>query len=375
MGNNEFRNWIARFISLASRNGIAESVLEDFKDRVRFNEVVLQMAKCQQEHVLPVWAYVDKAVSAKRMSEGVQALRTQRGVLTEIESRYQVEPEVLVALWGIETAYGTKRGAFPVIDSLATLASSGHRTGLFERELLAALQIVQSDCACMDDLTGSWAGAMGHAQFMPSSYLTFGIDFRGRGAADIWGDDPADALASAAHFLRGHGWEQGLRWSFEVTLPADFDYRLTGQHRDRPIDEWLQAGVQPLDQVRFPDDCRAAVVLPAGALGPALLATGNFAVLRKYNRSLSYVLAVGHLSDRIVGRSGFRSAWPRSEIPLSRKEVLELQERLVGLGYDTGGVDGLAGPATTDSIQLYQSSVGLVPDGFPSRTVLDRLRG
>ena len=375
MEAGEYGDWIARFTSFASRNGVAATALKEFKSRVRFNAEVWRKAENQKEHVLPVWEYLDMAVSSKRISDGMQALKTQRRVLADIETRFQVEAEVLTAIWGIETAYGTTKGNFPVIDSLATLACNGHRKNLFEQELLAALQIVQSGFARMDELDGSWAGAMGHTQFMPSSYLAFGIGFHGRGAPDIWGDDPTDALASTANFLCGHGWEHGLRWAVEISLPPDFDYRQSGLHQDRPVDEWLQVGVEPLDQIRFPDHCSASLILPAGAQGPAFLATGNFNVIRKYNRSLSYALAVGHLSDRIRGGPSLQSAWPRNENSLSREEVAELQKRLVELGHDTGGVDGLAGPATTASIQRYQASVGLVPDGFPSRSVLDLLRG
>ena len=375
MAEGSFRNWIVCFVSHARQVGIEESVLEEFERRVRFNAEVWKMASSQAEHVLPIWEYLDVAVSAKRVSDGSLVMQSHGELLADIEARFRVEADVLAAIWGIETAYGTKKGSFPVIDALSTLACIGHRRELFDKELIAALQIVQSGCSRIDDLIGSWAGAMGHMQFMPSSYLAFAVDFHDRGTANIWCDDPTDSFASAANFLHGHGWEPGLRWAVRVSLPSDFDYLQCGLHQDRLAEEWIRSGVEPLDQVCFPNRCRASIVLPVGAQGPAFLATGNFHVIREYNRSLSYVFAVGHLSDRIGGRSGFRTRWPQIETPLSREEIAELQELLVALGHDTGGVDGIAGPATTFSIQHYQSSVNLVPDGFPHRRVLERLRG
>jgi membrane-bound lytic murein transglycosylase B len=223
-------------------------------------------------------------------------------------------------------------------------------------------------------MTGSWAGAMGHTQFMPTSYLAYAVDFTGDGRRDIWSDDPTDALASTAAYLARHGWTTGQPWAVEVTLPRGFDYRLAGKATKRSSADWQALGVRAAGGGRIPQAGAASILLPAGARGPALMIFGNFGVIARYNNADSYVIAVGHLSDRLRGGGPFVAPWPRSDRALSADERRELQERLTRRGFDTQGVDGKIGPATADAIRAFQTAQGLTPDGFATMDLLNRLR-
>ncbi|MEM9975903.1 MAG: lytic murein transglycosylase, partial [Pseudomonadota bacterium] len=282
--------------------------------------------------------------------------------------------EVVVAVWGLESAYGTFRGDTPVIPALATLAFDGRRGRFFEEQLIAALQILQSGDISPRAMTGSWAGAMGHTQFIPTSYLAYAQDFRGDGQRDIWSDDPTDALASTAAYLARFGWTKGQPWGLEVRLPRGFDYAQSGDRVKRSVAQWMQAGVRDMDGGLIPDHGQASILLPAGAQGAAFMIFDNFGVIERYNAADAYVIGVGHLSDRIAGGPPIRSNWPEGDRSLRFSERQEMQRRLTRAGFDTSGVDGIIGPNTIAAIRAFQKSVGMTPDGYASYEILRRLR-
>jgi membrane-bound lytic murein transglycosylase B len=289
-------------------------------------------------------------------------------------ARYRVEAEVVAAIWGLESAYGARRGSTDIIAAMATLAHDGRRRDFFEAQLIAALQILQSGDVAPREMVGSWAGAMGHTQFMPTSYLEHAQDFDGDGRRDIWSDDPTDALASTAAYLRNFGWTYGQPWGVEVRLPDGFDYALTGERTRRGAGFWRRQGVTLADGSRVPDHGDASILLPGGSEGVALMIFDNFRVIERYNPADAYVIGVGHLSDRIIGGPAFRAGWPRGDRALSGDERRELQRRLTAAGFSTGGVDGIIGPNTQDAVRGFQRSVGVVPDGYASLSLLQRLR-
>ena len=258
--------------------------------------------------------------------------------------------------------------------ALATLAYDTRRGPFFEGQLLAALTIVQSGDTGATAMTGSWAGAMGHTQFIPTSYLAHAVDFTGDGRRDIWSDDPTDALASTAAYLANAGWQTGRPWGVEVTLPPGFDYGETGERVKKPVTDWQALGVRMADGGPLPDHGPASVLLPAGALGAAFLIFANFQVIEKYNTADAYVIAVGHLADRIAGGPPIRAAWPRQDRALKFDERVELQQRLAAAGFDPGAADGKIGPNTIAAVRAFQRSIGAVPDGYASLAMLQKLR-
>ncbi|CAN0122888.1 unnamed protein product, partial [Chrysoparadoxa australica] len=287
---------------------------------------------------------------------------------------YGVEKEILVAIWGLESAYGTFRGNIPVINSLATLAYDARRRDFFEAELLDALAILQAGDTQVAAMRGSWAGASGHTQFMPSSFQRHAVDWTGDGRRNIWGDDPRDALASTAAYLKHFGWTAGQPWGVEVRLPEGFDYLLADREVTKSAAEWAAFGVTGLDGRPVADHGPASVLLPGGAEGAAFLIFDNFAVLERYNTADAYVVGVGHLADRIGGGRAFQADWPRRLRALSFDERTELQERLTAAGFDTVKIDAKMGPLTVGAIRRFQQAEGIRPDGFPSLALLERLR-
>lgn len=373
--NQSFRTWIAGFRSRAKAAGIGMEVLDRALDDVEYLPSVIEKDRHQSEFIRTIWDYLDAAVSPDRIAEGQAALDVHRDLLERIEHAYGVEKEVVVAIWGMESAYGRLRGNVPTIAALATLAFDGRRGAFFETQLVAALRILQAGDVDARKMTGSWAGAMGHTQFMPTSFLDHAVDFNGDGRRDIWSDDPADALASAAAYLRHFGWRRGEPWGVEVRIPEGFDYGLTGAETTKTsAADWTALGIRDLDGDKVPDHGAASILLPAGVRGAAFMVFRNFHVIERYNAADAYVIGAGHLADRIAGRAQIRAGWPRGERGLLAAERQELQQRLTDAGFSTGGVDGRIGPNTIAAIRAFQRMVGLVPDGYASLEVLERLR-
>ncbi len=370
----EFRRWIAGFRQRALSRGISGDTFDRAFAGVQLQQRVVERDRNQAEFSRTLWDYLDSAVSDSRISNGRAALADHRDTLEQIERRYRVEAEVVAAVWGLESAYGARRGSTDIISAMATLAYDGRRRGFFEAQLIAALQILQSGDVPPRQMVGSWAGAMGHTQFMPTSYLEHAQDFNGDGRRDIWSDDPTDALASTAAYLRNFGWTYGQPWGVEVRLPQGFDYALTGERTRRGAGFWRRQGVTLADGGRVPDHGDASILLPGGSQGVALMIFDNFRVIERYNPADAYVIGVGHLSDRIAGGPAFRAGWPRGDRALSGEERRELQRRLSAAGFSTGAVDGIIGPNTQDAVRRYQRSVGVVPDGYASLRLLERLR-
>ena len=370
----EFAEWRAAFLGHARSQGLAGKILAGFESRATLLDETLSRQQAQAEFLLSTADYMAKVVSAQRVADGRDALAATQEALAEIELSRAVDRGILTAIWGIESSYGQQRGSFPVLDALASLAACGRRREMFEAELLAALRIIEAGAADAGNLVGSWAGAMGHVQFMPSSYLEHAVAFRGSGRPDIWSDDPRDALASAANYLAKHGWTDGLPWGFEVRLPTGFDLSLTGLAVEMPAEAWQDQGIRIPGRFSAAGMGETSIIIPAGATGPAVLVTRNFHVLRRYNNSLNYALAVGLLSELVLGRGGLAKPWPSGIRPLTPAQTVELQQLLSGHGHDTGGIDGIAGPSTVASLQAFQDSAGLVPDGLVDQAALDQLR-
>lgn len=373
-GNAGFDQWIAQFKRKARRDGIPQRVLDAAFAGIRYDTEVIRLDRNQSEFSKTIWEYLDSAVSSSRVSNGRAAYRANQTALQAIERRYGVPAHVVVAVWGLETSFGSYRGSSDVIESLATLAYDGRRGAFFEAQLMAALEILEDGDIGPRNMRGSWAGAMGHTQFMPTSYLDYAVDFTGDGRRNIWGQDPTDALASTANYLAKKGWVKGQPWGVEVRLPRGFDYALTGRDTQKTARQWARLGVVGMDGQAVSAKGRASILLPAGAQGIALMIFKNFEVIERYNPADAYVIGVGHLSDRIVGKPAFQGDWPRGDRALRASERRELQERLTRAGFDTQGVDGRIGPNTQAAIRAYQKRAGLLPDGYASLDLLSRLR-
>ena len=369
-----FEDWIRGFRARALRQGISADVFDRAFAGVQYDADVIRRDRNQSEFTKTIWEYLDSAASDARVNNGKAALRKHGALLGRIEAQYGVDKDVIVAIWGLESAYGTFRGSNPVIGSLATLAYDARRSDFFEAQLIEALKILQSGDVQLSNFKGSWAGAMGHTQFIPTSYQSLAVDFDGDGKRDIWSDDPADALASTANYLAKNGWVKGMPWGVEVRIPQGFDYTLANRDILRMPSEWAQIGIVDMDGNAVPDHGSASVLLPAGAKGAAFLIFKNFDVIETYNTADAYVIGVGHLSDRITGAGPIRSDWPREDRALTFDERIEMQRLLTAKGFDTKKIDGKVGPLTINAVRAFQKSIGEIPDGYASLNILNKLR-
>jgi lytic murein transglycosylase len=328
----------------------------------------------QPEFTKSFWDYLDILVTDERIDQGRALLTKYDKTFDAVEKAYGVDRYILAAIWGVETKYGAVAGERPVLRSTATLSCIGRRQKFFRNEFLDALEIVQRGDVAKDRLVGSWAGAFGPTQFMPSSFKRYAVDFDRDGHRDVVGSVP-DMLASTANNLKKDGWEAGETWGYEVVVPANFDFKFADRHRTLPISEWMRLGIARVKGKAFPRPSdKAYLLVPAGVQGPGFLMLHNFRVIMRYNPAEAYALAIGHLADRLRGGEPFVQDWPRYERVLSRSERLELQEHLLRHGYDVGEPDGQLGGKTRAAIREFQAQVGQVPDGFASAAVLERLR-
>lgn len=375
-----FDEWVRELLPIAKVNGIREDVFERAFKGVSPDPAVLKSANNQAEFVRAIWDYLDRAVSDTRIANGKIKHELLKADLVVMEEEWGVDRSILVAIWGLESAYGEILDNPDIVKSairsLATLAYQGGRREKFGRtQLIAVLQILQNGDTTLDNLTGSWAGAMGHTQFIPTTYLAHAVDYDGDGRRDVW-DSPQDALASAANYLAVSGWQRGKGWGVEVTLPPQFDYNFADGKTKKSIQNWLNIGIalinDNLSSSAKQDEAR--LFLPAGASGPAFLLFKNFDVIKRYNNADAYALAIGHLSDRIRGEAAIQAAWPRHLSPLNREQTIELQRLLSLKGFDTGGIDGLLGPKSRAAVRAYQRSTGKIPDGFVTTQFLEELQ-
>jgi membrane-bound lytic murein transglycosylase B len=367
-----FAAWREGFRARARAHGITGATFDRAFEGVSYNPSVIEKDRRQAEFTKQIWEYLDTAVSATRISNGREKAREWQAELAGIEARYGVDARVVLAIWGMESAYGGFTGDYNVIEALATLAYDGRRRGFAEEQLIAALKIVQSGDKDPARMLGSWAGAMGHTQFIPTSFLAYAVDFTGDGTRDIW--FPPDALASTANYLRESGWQKGRPWGVEVALPRGFDWSDVDPENRQSVATWRSRGVTLAGGGTLPDHGAAGLFAPAGGRGPVFAVFHNFRVIKRYNNANSYALAVGHLGDRIYGGPGFSTGWPRDDRALTRDEKVELQNLLARAGFPTGGADGKIGPKTLAAVRAFQRAAGLVPDGYVSLDLLRRLR-
>lgn len=368
-----FADWRRALRSEAIAAGIDAALFDRVFAGVTPDPAVLKADSSQPEFTRPVWEYLDGAVSSSRIGRGRVLLAQHSLVLQRIEQQYGVEAPILVAIWGLESNFGNNIGSHSVIRSLATLAYDGRRQGFWRVQLLAALQILQNGDITSERMIGSWAGAMGQTQFMPTTYNQHAVDFDGDGKRDLWGSS-TDALASAAHYLQASGWQRGQPWGFEVSLPSGFDYSLADPEQRRSLAEWAELGVRPLAPTGAAANARASLQLPAGHRGPAFLLLDNFRSILKYNNSTSYALAIGLLADNLLRPSEVKGQWPRGERQLGRSERVELQELLTNAGFDPGPADGIIGANTRKAIRALQLQLNWPADGYPTTELLQQLR-
>jgi len=368
-----FAKWVADFRATARASGIREATLQSAFDQVQFLPRVIELDRAQPEFTRTVWDYLDNTVSPQRIATGQDKLQQVRAEADAAAAHYGVPATVVVAIWGMESNYGGNYGSTPVIDALATLGFEGRREDWARRELLAALKILDSGDIARDRMIGSWAGAMGQTQFLPSNFLAYAVDADGDGRRDIWGSMP-DVVASTANFLSRSGWQAGMPWGVEIKLPAGFDYGRADMAVRQPSAQWAAEGITSMDGQPLPEFADGSVLLPAGAQGPAFLVGPNFRAVLRYNNSTNYALAVGLLAQRLGGGPDVQAPWPRNLTALSRSQIAELQAALTRRGFATGAADGVMGPATREGLRRYQRSVGLPADGYPSAELLQRLQ-
>lgn len=370
--HQEFAQCKLTFEEKAIARGTPKALAQRIFAAIQLQPKVLELDRNQPEFVQTFTGYFSKRVNNWRINKGREFATLHKALLADLAKKYGIPAQYLLAFWGLETNFGGYKGTMPVLDSLATLACDPRRSRFFTKELLIALQVLHTNALNQHDMVGSWAGAMGHTQFMPSAYANYAVDGDGDGKIDLFNSE-VDALTSAANFLSQLGWKPGIRWGREILLPEDFDYSLLGSSNRRPVSQWHALGIvkangKALGNAEF----NAYVVVPAGHLGPAFLVYENFKVIMRWNNSEFYALAVGRLADQIAGDTGLVKDLPILT-QYRRADIINLQQRLNGKGFSVGGADGILGPATRSGIRAFQQSEGMVADGFPSVQVLAAL--
>lgn len=366
----DFPACIAGLTEQAKTGGISQQVIDASLGKAKFNTRVIELDRQQPEFTTTFADYLNRRVNDQRVEQGRAMLKKHRALLNRVSAQYGVPAPYLVSFWGLETNFGSFFGKMSVVDSLATLACDQRRSAYFTGELMAALRILEEGAIKPERMEGSWAGAMGHVQFMPSAFLRHAVDYDGDGRRDLWNSIP-DAMGSAANFLQSLGWDSGTRWGREVKLPDGFEYLQAGLNNHKPLSEWQKLGVRQTSGASLPSaDIKASLLVPAGHEGPAFLVYDNFNVIMRWNRSEFYAIAVGHLADRIAGAGKLAQEPPTNAPRLRRDQVITLQEKLLEAGIDLGEPDGIFGPATRRGLSEFQQQKGLIADGFPSTKVL-----
>lgn len=369
----DFTAWLEGVRQEALARGISPATLDRVLTGLQPIPKVMELDQRQPEFVDTFLDYLDRRVTHSRIEEGRRQLEQHRALLAEIEQRYGVPPHILVALWGLETNYGSHLGDYPVPAALATLAYDQRRSQFFREQLFAALAILEAGHITPEAMKGSWAGAMGHLQFMPSTFIAYAVDADGDGRKDLWRSLP-DAFASAANYLRRLGWRNDEIWGREVRLPEGFDWELARLGLTKPVNAWSAMGVRQADGSPLPrSEPAGAIVAPQGHKGPAFLVYPNFNLIMNWNRSLSYALAMCHLADRLRGLPELRLGQAARHERVSRQQVVDLQRQLKALGFEAGEADGVIGARTRAALKAFQRSVGLPQDGYPSPEVMARV--
>jgi len=367
-----FEGCLSSLRSDATARGIGTQTFDQAMAGVTPDQSVLDAMESQPEFVTPIWDYLATLTDDQRVADGKAKLAEWNAVLANVERQYGVDRHTVIAVWGVESDYGRTLGGRPLLRSLATASCFGARQRYFRGELFATLRIVQDGDMPQQALVGSWAGAFGHTQFMPTTFQKLAVDFDGDGRRDIVGSVP-DALASTANFLKRAGWVAGEPWGYEVRLPENYRGP-SGRRTRKALGEWTRLGVSRIDGSPLTGDGAGALLLPAGSAGPAFIVFRNFDAIYSYNAAESYALAISHLSDRLRGGASFVTPWPTDDPGISRAERRELQELLIARGYDIGQPDGLVGARTRAAIEAFQSSAGLAVDGHAGARVLNALK-
>lgn len=372
MTDAEFNECKLTLEAKAIEAGVSKSTAQAVMADVKYLERVIELDRRQPEFTTTFADYFTRRVNEARISKGREMLETHRELLDRVTRKTGVPAPYLVSFWGLETNYGSYFGKMPVPSSLATLACDPRRTTFFTEQFVAALQIIDEGAIPAEQMEGSWAGAMGHVQFMPTVFLKHAVDADGDGRRDLWNSLP-DAMMSAGRFLQSLGWDGDYRWGREVLLPENFDFSMTDGRR-LPLDEWRSLGItDAFGNALAQEPIEAALVVPSGHKGPAFLVYSNFRVIMGWNRSEFYAVSVGHLADRIAGAGGLQNPPPEDQPTLSRDQVIQLQETLNERGYDSGKPDGIMGSNTRKAIREFQKSEGLIADGMPSAPLLQKL--
>ena len=365
-----FPQCMVRLQQLARNAGVSENTTVDILGQVKLLPKILSYDRNQPEFVQTFTDYFSKRVTNWRVNKGREKLAEHRDFLSQLTQQYGVPAHYLIAFWGLETNFGGIKGKTPTIPALTTLACDKRRSAYFSAELIQALLLLERENLNYKDMIGSWAGAMGHTQFMPTSYMKYARDGDADGKVDLWNNE-LDALASAAHFLQNLGWQTGFKWGREVLLPKDFNYQLAGKSYPQTLSFWSQQNVTQVSGKTLGDsDLKAALLVPAGHTGSAFMVYPNFDVILRWNNSEYYGIAVGHLADRIDGQGSLSKPLP--DLPnYTLAEMQEFQDKLNKLGFDVGEADGILGPATRKGVRAFQVTVGLIADGYPSKETVE----
>ena len=370
-----FNNCVAGMWPDAARRGVTQENFQRFTAGLSPDLRIMDLMDSQPEFTKSIWAYLDILVNDNRLAKGREVLSQYKAQFDATERATGVDRYIIASIWGIESNYSTQMGDRSVLQSTATLACIGRRQAYFKDEFLSALEILNRGDLRPEQLRGSWAGAFGPTQFMPTAFKRFAVDGDGDGRRDVV-DNPTDLIASTANNLKKDGWQPGKTWGYEVVVPQGFNYMLADRAKAMPIAQWEKLGLKRATGQPFPHPADKAYLLaPAGAQGPGFLMLQNYRVIMKYNPAEAYALAIGHFADRLRGGQPFVQSWPRQERELSRSERLELQQLLAQRGFYKGTPDGQFGGQTREALRNFQASIGAPADGFASSDMLDRLRG